>query len=121
MLQPPLHAPKLPALFQRVARYPSLSAFALQHGCTEERLEKMFIAQGIYENKEQIPPNALKKIRASLFSPRIRKTNAEVLAHLINVQKPITYLHRSSVPVHMLWGVQDRMYELSKEMEQQHL
>jgi pimeloyl-ACP methyl ester carboxylesterase len=113
LLQPPPQAPKYPAFLKRSA----LLRKMLQMNVTTRRLESLLLEQGVFQTKEEIPPNYLEKVGGLLQSPRIMKSHMDVLAYFMGDFTNISDHLPTGIPAHVIWGTRDKVYHLSREAE----
>ncbi|WP_139489761.1 alpha/beta fold hydrolase [Brevibacillus dissolubilis] len=116
LLQPTLHTARYSTSIQMAGRFPFLLDMTLKHFTTPERLEPLLLEQGSFQSKHEIPSSYPEKIRRSLQSPRIRKTHVDLLTYLMRDLEDMDF-SQVDVPVKMIWGTLDKVYQLSKEVE----
>lgn len=117
LLQPPLHAPRYPAATRLAGKSNTLLRAALQKQSTPRHLEQLFLQQGVFQNKAEIPANYLEKVAGTLQSPRIRQTHADLLGFLMRDFAGIDGLPPLDIPVRIIWGTRDKAFQLSAGME----
>lgn len=109
----PPHAPTYPAFLKR----PVVLRKMLQMNVTARRLESFLLEQGVFQTKEEIPPNYLEKVGGLLQSPRIMKSHMDVLAYFMGDFTNISDHLPTGIPAHVIWGTRDKVYHLSREAE----
>lgn len=118
LLQPPLHAPKYPTLHVQLGKIPALFEAILQKQFTPSRLETEFLEQGVFQSKNEIPLQYLEKVHNLMQSPRIRKTHTEVLSFFMKDFTSMEWGRPSGFPTRVIWGTRDKMYHLSRGIEE---
>lgn len=117
LLQPPLHAPDYPFYLRQLGKYPLLFEKILQKFFTPGSLETAFLEQGVFQSKKEIPLHYLEKVQNLLQSPRIRKTHAELFAFFTKSFTGMEWSRQSSFPTKVIWGSGDKVYQISREVE----
>lgn len=118
LLQPPIHAPRYPSLIKKLGGSPSLIQWVLQKHLTPKRLLNMLLEQGVFRTPDEIPADYLENVRRLLQSPRISKSNSELLAFFMREYEGMEDDLLTTVPTHLMWGSGDKVYQLSRELEE---
>ncbi|MFS0921378.1 alpha/beta fold hydrolase [Brevibacillus sp. 179-C 1.1 NHS] len=117
LLQPPLHAPKYSPLLAGVGNNAAILQRFLQKGASPARLEKTLLAQGVFQSMEEMPIGYAEKVGKLLQSPRISKTHTDVLRYFMNDFQQMALEQPLPFPAQVVWGTQDKTYQLTKEAE----
>ncbi|SFF44232.1 Alpha/beta hydrolase family protein [Paenibacillus algorifonticola] len=106
LLQPVFHP--APSMYKQ--RW--LTEMALSR-MSETALIKSLIKQSCFQSEAQIPAEYIRYVQEELRSPRVRKTLAELLRELTRPQSfQLAPEQWDEKKVHILWGEQERNYEL---------
>ncbi|WP_338553821.1 alpha/beta fold hydrolase [Paenibacillus sp. KS-LC4] len=106
LLQPVFHP--APSMYKQ--RW--LTEMALSR-MSEDALIKSLIKQSCFESAAQIPAEYTRYVQDELRSPRVRRTLAELLRELTRPQSfQLTPEQWDEKKVHILWGEQERNYQL---------
>lgn len=106
LLQPVFHP--APSMYKQ--RW--LTEMALSR-MSEAALIRSLIKQSCFESEAQIPAEYTRYVQDELRSPRVRKTLAELMRELTHPQSfQLTPEQWAKKKVHILWGEQERNYEL---------
>lgn len=117
LLQPPLQAPEYPTMLKKVGSMPALLDWIMRKQMTPERMENMLLEQGVFHSRGEIPSGYARKASSLLQSPRIRKTNLELLRFFMNDFTKKGSALSAAVPMDVIWGVHDKVYQLSSDVE----
>jgi nucleoside-diphosphate-sugar epimerase/pimeloyl-ACP methyl ester carboxylesterase len=118
LLQPPLHAPKYSRLLAGLGKSPALLQLFLQKQLTSAKLEKAMLEQGVFQSTKEMPKGYVEKAGKLLQSPRISKTHTDVLRYFMNeFQQMALTTQPFPFPAQIVWGTQDKTYQLTKGTE----
>ncbi|TQK53902.1 nucleoside-diphosphate-sugar epimerase [Brevibacillus sp. AG162] len=116
LLQPPLHAPKYSLLLAGLGKSPALLQRFLQKQLTPANMENAMLEQGVFQSTDEMPEGYVEKAGKLLQSPRISKTHTDVLRYFMNEyrQMSLTTTQPFPFPAQIVWGTQDKTYQLTK-------
>ncbi|MGG4454525.1 alpha/beta fold hydrolase [Brevibacillus porteri] len=118
LLQPPLHAPTYSLLLAGLGKSPALLQHFLQKQLTPAKLENAMLEQGVFQSRREMPKGYVEKAGKLLKSPRISKTHTDVMRYFMNEFRQMAGATQPfPFPVQIVWGTQDKVYQLTKGAE----